>query len=77
MLIFLVGLSFGVAIGWYAERLLKLVTILIERKPIETGVARRELRPGAQIQTSGIVKPKSPKEVAAEQDRKFREEFDI
>lgn len=79
ILAILISLTLGIGLGWYAERLLRYVTALLERKPVQTGVVRTEVAPGTQPQkgSGGVVRPKSPKEVAAQQQKEFNDEFGI
>lgn len=77
VIIILLTLNIGIALGWYAERLLRMVVALHERKPVVPGVVKTTIAPGARPNSSSVVRARTPKEVAADQERKFNDEFQI
>lgn len=76
----------GMAIGWWFRHLTLLIYHVfdrvdqLERKP-PSGVIRTEVAKGAQLvqhsEKSGVVKTKSPKEVAADNEREFNKRYGI
>lgn len=78
----LIGLILGLGGRYITEQLAKILDRLaqIERKP-PSGVVRTEIAKGAQLvqhsDKSGVVKTKSPKEVAADNEREFNKRYGI
>lgn len=79
LLVALVSFGIGLQLGYNYRLLLgKLHEIYSQREPVKTGVVRPEVSPAAQLKnTAGVVRPKAPKEVAAENERAFNEKYGI
>ena len=76
-LIALISLTLGISLGWYAERLLKEVMNVTIVRP-ETGVVKTDLTKQADPnKSSGVIKARSPKQVASDQSAKFNEDFKL
>ena len=73
----LLTLNLGIALGWYAERLLRAVNTRVDTKVVQTGIVKTEVAHGRQSQAGSVVKSRTPKEVAADQDKKFNDEHNI
>jgi len=74
-ILIILSLSLGIALGWYAERLLRYV-VQLNREPVATGVVKPGISPQSNS-VGGVVKARSPKQVAADQERDFNDEFEL